>query len=217
MKAHQGSDGRPDSLDLLIEEDRALADILQDWQAAAVSTRDRGKAVSRAWDRGTLGMLLIEHAAIRLAAQEDVGRVLRDLGQVHLADQLTVHTPGVRLLLDRLYDLARGLSARDLAMSQPFLTAVEELRQLIGADASSAPDELGKVRDALGESRNQLRASAFVAKRSPTHPGSSKAWYDRVPFLAYLHARFDRMDSYPGPHTPNQADTALNDKYEPEE
>jgi len=214
MRGGPSGDAPADSLDLLLEEDRALVNLFRDW--AAPAGRDPATAVKHAWDKGTFGMLVIEHAAIRLAAQEDIARVLGDLGQDGLADRLTRHTSAVRALLDRLSDQARGLSARDLAISEPFAHSIEELGRLIGADVASGQDESGRIRDALGEARSQLRTAAFVVKRSPTHPGPSKAWYDRVPFLAYLHTRFDRMDGYPGPHTPHQADTALADKYQPE-
>ena len=49
--------------------------------------------VCSAYERGTYGKLLIEHAALRIAAKRDVARVLYDTGSAALADEFLATCP----------------------------------------------------------------------------------------------------------------------------
>jgi len=202
-----------DSLDLLVEQDRVLADLMERWRATQPSG-DRRDQVKAAWDHGTFGKLLLEHAAVRLGAKEDIARVLREHDEDDLADQLTDDIPRTRRLVDQLFDESKGTSTMSLAVSASYASLVDELRQLLESDAhQAATGDRQKLASALGGNRSQLWPADKVAESSPTRPGAEPGWYDSAPFLRRLHARYDHIRGMPWANSPQVADTEIADRF----
>ena len=200
MSGHQRPDGHrpPDSLDLLAEQDRALAAIFEGWDRTAPDTADGPEVVELDYDHGTYGKLLIEHAAVRVAAKADIERVLRAQGLDALADQLTAHLREVRDLLDRLDEMARGVAPIGVGGSLEFAGVAGTLAGTIRADLRNEPVGLiPKIAVALGPARGHLRSAKWVGSHAPTHPGSTQRWFDDIPILARVHARYDHLRGYP--------------------
>ena len=212
---HDG-DSRNDSLELLGEQDRVLAQIFDGWDATTLDPDADTRTVVRAgFERGTYGKLLIEHTAIRVAAKTDIARVLRDVGDDGLADDLTRHLPEARRLLDRLDELARGVDAMGVAASAPFAGAVGELAALIRADLQAEPDRMMPgIAAALGHHRAELHSARWVNHHAPTHPGSGERWYDAIPVLVRVHARYDHLRGFPWADSSPMDDTDVADPAE---
>ena len=120
-----------DALDLLRDQDRRMERLLAEWdELARDGDHPDDEVVQRAWRRGTVGKLIHQHAAIRLAAQGDVVRALRHAGQDRMANVLAKHVVEVRDVIDRLDEHSRGMSALDLRYSDDFDEAVADLRRL---------------------------------------------------------------------------------------
>ena len=204
-----------DSLDLLTAQNYDLGKIFEGFDTAEPVPGDPSSTVEQGWLRGTFGKLLIEHAAMRVAAKEDVSKALRASDHVQLAEELTRHLPQSRALLDRLDELARGVEAMGLAASAPFVATVGELAEVVRDDLGSEVDDLlPKVAAALGADRSQLRSAKYIGSHSPTHPGPDQQWYDTVGPLARIHACYDRLRSYPTAHSWPMADTQLAERYD---
>ena len=90
------------------------------------------------WDHGTIGKLILEHGAVRLAAAEDIARVLQAVDTRGVARQLEQEDDAVRPVLDRIYDSGRGVQPISLGLSLDFTAAVDELGELLGPALSSA-------------------------------------------------------------------------------
>ncbi len=65
-----------DALDVFVEETALLRQLFAKWNTTTPDRTMGGGAVTAKWDHGTVGKLLLEHAAVRLAAGEDIARVL---------------------------------------------------------------------------------------------------------------------------------------------
>ena len=65
-----------DALDVFVEETDLLRQLFAKWNTTSPNRSMGGAAVTAKWDHGTIGKLLLEHAAVRLAAAEDIARVL---------------------------------------------------------------------------------------------------------------------------------------------
>jgi hypothetical protein len=202
-----------DSLELLGEQDRVLAQIFAGWDATTPEPDADSRTVVRAgFERGTYGKLLIGHTAIRVAAKTDIARVLYDLGCDGLADDLTHRLPEARRLLDRLDELARGVDAMGVAASVPFAGAVGELAALIRADLTVEPDRmLPAIEAALGHRRAELHRARWVHHHAPSHPGSGERWYDHMPVLVRIHARYDHLRGFPWADSSPMDDTDVAD------
>jgi hypothetical protein len=196
-------DAPDDSLELLGEQDQVLVQIFDGWDATTSGPEADIRTVLRSnFDQGTYGKLLIGHTAVRVAAKTDIARVLRHVGCDGLADELTRRLPEARRLLDRLDELARGVDAMGVAASVGFAGAVGELAALIRADLSSEPEGIvPSIVSALGEHRGELHSSRWVHHHAPTHPGSGDRWYDRIPVLVRVHARYDHLRGFPWAHS----------------
>lgn len=109
--AHIDSDPAHDSLAIVAEQDRQLIEIFTGWDATTPGPDldDTGTPVRSAYKRGAYGKLLIEHAALRIAAQRDVARASCDNGCADLADEFLRRMAEVHRLVDRLDELARVL------------------------------------------------------------------------------------------------------------
>lgn len=217
MKPDTTSGARPhDSLDLLAEQDNVLADIFVAWDESDPEGADDDRsAVRMASENGTLGKLVIEHAAVRVAAKRDIERVLRRAGHDGLADELTSHLAQVCELLDRLYEHSRGVGAVELSRSPQFTDTVAALGRIIRAELRSEPAGLvPRIAVALGDLRSQLRSAKHVAAHAPTHPATARSWYDGIPFLVRVHALYDRLRGYPWANSGTYANPRLADRYD---
>lgn len=204
-----------DSLDFLATQDGDLGKIFEGFDNAGPVPDDPNGTVEQGWLRGTFGKLLVEHAALRVAAKEDVAKALRASDNGQLADELTRHLPQARALLDRLDELARGVEAMGLAASAPFVTTVGELADAVRDDlGSEVADLLPKVAVALGAHRSELRSAKYIGSHSPSHPGPDQQWYDTVGPLARIHACYDSLRSYPKAQSWPMADTQLAERYD---
>lgn len=189
-----------DSLAALAEQDRLLIEILSGWDATTPppDVDDTRTMVRAAFKRGTFGKLLIEHAAVRVAAKTDVARVLHDIGSDALADDLVRHLREVCGILDRLDELARGVDAMGVAASVAFAGAVGELAALMRADLDTEPvGIIPRIEAALGDHRGRLHSARWARHHAPTHPATTKRWYSRIPVLVRLQARYDHLRGFP--------------------
>ena len=208
-----------DSLALLAEQDRLLIDILNGWDAATPppDVDDTSTVVSAAFQRGTYGKLLIEHTALRVAAKTDIAPVLHDIGADALADDFIRHLPEVRRLLDRLDEMARGVNAMGVAASLSFAGAVGELAALMRADLGAEPERaIPRVEAALGDHRAKLHGARWVRRHAPTHPAPEKRWYDRIPLLVWVQARYDHLSGFPWAYSAPMADPKVAEAVEHE-
>lgn len=190
------------------QQDQVLVHIFDGWDATTPPADADTRTVVRSnYERGTYGKLLIQHTAIRVAAKTDIARVLHDIGCDGLADDLTRHLPQARRLLDRLDELARGVEVMGVAASTGFAGAVGELAALIRADLQAEPDRmLPAITVALGNHRARLRSARWIHHHAPTHPGSQERWYDHIPVLVRVHARYDHLRGFPWADSSPMAD-----------
>ena len=61
-----------DALDLFVEETSLLRELFAKWHTTTPEPTMGEKVVTAKWDHGTIGKLLLEHAAVRLAAGEEI-------------------------------------------------------------------------------------------------------------------------------------------------
>ena len=159
-----------------------------------------GAAVTAKWDHGTIGKLLLEHAAVRLAAADDIARVLQDVGRTREARRLEETNRLVRPLLDQMYDNSRGIQPISVAITPGFIEASgSSSKTCCVAELGGGPESLARfeLTAALGQERAQLRSAKFIRKHAPAHPGPERRWYDRVPALLRVHAAEDRLRGFP--------------------
>ncbi len=187
-----------DSLALLAEEDRLLIEFFNGWDdSTPPETSDTRTVVRSAFKRGTYGKLLIEHAALRLAAQADIAHVLHDTGSASLANELTRRRLEVHRALDHLDELARGVEPMGVAGSQAFAVAVGELAALMRAELSTELARVPHIKAALGDQRARLQTARWVRHHAPTHPGETDRWYSRIPLVVRIQACYDHLRGFP--------------------
>lgn len=205
-----------DSLDLLRDQDRRLERLLAEWdELAHDGTHPDDEVVQRAWRRGTVGKLIHQHAAIRLAAQSDVVRGLRQAGQERIAEVLGKHVIEVRGVIDRLDEHSRGMSALDLRYSDDFDSAVADLRHLWRSEFRAESEfSLDRVRTALGPGRSQLHSAHHVAKHAPLHPARHRHWYHRVQPIVRIHSLYDLLRSFPTAESTVFSDAGLAEQFD---
>ena len=208
-----------DSLDLIRQEDRLLESLFVDWDHGAPDAQTaNGDAVVRAWKRGTIGKLVLEHAALRLAAKADVIRCLQRCGSTAMADAFGEQAIAARQVIDQLDGIARGVSALDLRFSDDFSDGVANLRRFWrGELRSEAEYSLDQVAAALGTDRSQLHTSRFVKKHAPIHPASRARWYHRLGPVLRLHALYDYLRGFPTSESAVFSDRRLVQKYDADE
>jgi hypothetical protein len=210
-----GSSKRGDSLDLLREQDDVLRALFATWDAVDPTGEPTARAVPDAWDRGTVGKLILEHSAVRRAAKADIARVLRHTGRPDLADLLEGRAVAARTLLDRLDERSRGVQPIGMSADASFVDAVDELRQLWDGELRSEPDyNLEEVAAALGGHRAKLRSARFITKHAPTHPAPQRRWYHRIRILVRLHAGYDRLRGFPWAESGPLSDTKMAERFD---
>lgn len=188
-----------DALDLFVEETALLRQLFAKWNTTTPERTMGGEAVPAKWDHGTIGKLLLEHAAVRLAAGEDIARVMGELGRGGEASPLEETNHRLRPILDQMYDTSRGVQPISVAITPGFIEAVDQLQEVLRPELGGASERQARSRltDALGPERTRLRSAKFIRKHAPAHPGPEGRWYDRVPALLRLHAAEDRLRGFP--------------------
>lgn len=192
---NDGPKRRADALDLLDEQDHTLDRLVGQWTSSVQDTAE----TTDAWDRGTIGKLILEHAAIRAAAAADVARVLADGGRGDLAGDLSRHAAEVRGLIDRLDKDARGVAPIAVARDTDFAATVDNLGRLVSAQR--AERTTAGIAEALGTNRSRLRSARLVGKHAPLHPALRHRWYHRIPGVVRAHALYDALRGHPSAET----------------
>jgi hypothetical protein len=206
---------RGDALDLFRTESSLMMELFQQWEKTSPTDKSADDAVVAKWDHGTVGKLLIEHAALRLAAAEEVARVVREVGYAEMADRLSHSCEVTRPIIDRMYDSGRGLQPISLAITPEFLTAVDELRGVLGDgfDDESAMEALAA---ALGTGRGALRRASYITRHAPARPKAS-GWLSRhLPLVVRVRTVLDRLAGFPWAES-SLADRKLARRYERED
>ena len=194
-----GSRTTGDALDLFADETTLLEDLFKAWKATTPDRSMGDEVVTAKWDHGTVGKLLLEHTAVRVAASEDVARVLSELGSDGVASLLVDENKAVRPILDQMYDSARGVQPISVAVTPSFVKPADALFGVIGPGLGQAQlsQTMAVLTGALGSERHRLHAAKFIRKHAPTHPGPPGRWYDRIPILLRLRAAEDRLLGFP--------------------
>jgi len=194
-----GSRTTGDSLTLFGDESDLLEELRGAWKVSRPDRSMGDKIITAKWDHGTIGKLLLEHTAVRLAASEDVARVLLGLGRGDLASGLIDENRVVRQLLDQMYDGARGVQPISIAISPSFVEPTDALLELLepGLGQVQLSRTMAALKAALGSERRRLRSAKFIRKHAPAHPGPPDRWYDRIAFLLRLRATEDRLRGFP--------------------
>ena len=194
-----GSRTSGDALELFADETTLLNDLFSAWKATTPDRSMGDKVVTAKWDHGTIGKLLLEHTAVRLAASEDVARVLTEEGRDAVASLLADENKAVRPLLDQMYDSARGVQPISVAITPGFVEPADALLEILRPELgqSQLSQTMAMLMAALGPERNRLRSAKFIRKHAPAHPGPPGRWYDRIPVLLRLRAAEDRLRGFP--------------------
>lgn len=206
---------RADSIDVYEAETNLLGELFSVWDKTAEDRSSPGEVVVDQWDHGTIGKVILEHAAIQLAATEDIVRVLRHNEHPASLFEPEAAVVAQREVMDRMFDAGRGVYSIDLARSVDFIVATDDLKRILGPQlrARGVEQNVHRAKTTLGNKRSLLRSAAFIARHSPTRPGS-RSGYDRFSFMARMHAVIDRMQGGPWGHS-SFGDKALSAKYEP--
>ncbi|HEX3795206.1 MAG TPA: hypothetical protein VHV57_11965 [Acidimicrobiales bacterium] len=194
-----GTSVHGDALDLLNEESALLRELFAKWNTTTPDRTVGGEAVPAKWDHGTIGKLILEHAAVRLAAVEAIADVLSQIGKNDEGAAFRKENDAVRPILDQMYDSGRGVQPISVAITPGFIDAVEQLEELWRAELGAGREQrsLDALIAALGSDRSELRSAKYLRKHAPAHPGAQRRWYDRVPVLLRLHAAEDRLRGFP--------------------
>ncbi len=199
-----------DSLDLLGRQDRVLEQLFEAWRSDDPEGRDRGTKIKANWQRGTVAKLVLEQGALRIAALEDVVRILRLCHQGELAENAGASIPAAKLCLDRIDECSRGVTALDLRYSSTMKESIEELRNLWIEDMQRKDAALPAIAQTLGPERKRLRSALYIRAHAPLHPSVHQRWYHKIPLTVRIHALYDLLRSFPDAESGNWADTALS-------
>ena len=223
LKRHftrHGTQRGGDSLDVLHEEAQVLREALAQWRALqAPGDAPQGPgdapqgpaAVEQNWDAGTLGKVVLEHAAVWLAAARDVARAL---GTGTAGEGLGGQAERARPFLDRLEVLGRGTEPVSAAANEDFRHAVDEVGTAL-AQPLSDPELAPKLARELGERRHRLRTARYVRKHAPVHPGPRR-WYDTVGPIVRLETAWDRARGFPWPESAPMASRTVAEQFDKE-
>jgi hypothetical protein len=210
-----GAGRRGDAIDVLIEQNEILRSLFGDWDDATTAPEEGPeKVVPQNWNRGTIGKLIVEHAAVDLAARRDILVGLEASGQADLAEELREQIDKMRAILDRLDEESRGMSPIAVAASPAFRDVVDELQVFLRGDIGRfrSPFNSGRLAKALGNDRSGLHDAKYVRRHAPTHPGRAR-WTDRIPALVRLHTAYDRIRGFPWGESSPQANPHISDHY----
>jgi hypothetical protein len=216
MSKRRDRNAKQDSLDLIRSEDCLLESLFAEWDHGAPdSDTSNEDAVVRAWKRGTIGKLILEHAALRLAAKADVMFCLQRGGRTEMAGAFGQHATEARRVIDQLDRYSRGVTALDLRYSDEFGDGIENLRRIWRGELRSESEySLDHVATILGTNRSQLRTARFVKKHAPVHPALRARWYHRIALVLRLHALYDRFRGLPTSESGTFSDRRLAQQYD---
>ncbi len=187
-----------DALDLLGEEVMLLDHLFSAWAHTIPGNAEQANAVEAKWDHGTVGKLLLEHSAVRVAAERDIVRVLRDRGESELTHQLDDEIHSISPMIVRMYDSGRGIQPISLAITPEFVEAVGELRQALqsGIMQTHPTDTLSRLSYALGRRRSELHSAVYIRRHAPSRP-ELKWWVEQHPMLIRIQTALDRLSGFP--------------------
>lgn len=205
---HPGT-GSGDAVDLLDDEVEVMRQLLDAWEASGATPASPRTAVDDNWERGTLGKLLIEHCAVRLAAQAEIVRVLGGHGIDELADELRRDLVATQRIVERMNEISRGVEPLALAASEDFASEVAELGQRFGALETST--DVRRVDAAVRPFRQEIASEDYVRRHAPTHPSGHR----RRPGLTRLQTMYDRLRGVPWAQS-TTADRKLTSMYDKE-
>ena len=157
----------------------------------------RGTKIKANWQRGTVAKLVLEQGALRIAALEDVVRILRLCHQGELAENAGASIPAAKLCLDRIDECSRGVTALDLRYSSTMKESIEELRNLWIEDMQRKDAALPAIAQTLGPERKRLRSALYIRAHAPLHPSVHQRWYHKIPLTVRIHALYDLLRSFP--------------------
>jgi hypothetical protein len=191
-----GSGPGGDAFDLFVAETTLIGDLFQEWEKTVPGPKLGEDVVVAKWDHGTVGKLLIEHASLRLAAGEEVSRLVRDIGDVGVAERLEKNIEVTRPIIDHMYDSGRGIQPMSLAITPEFVTAVDELNGVLRCELD---DEavLQAVAEILAPRRNELRSARYISRHAPARPQAVGTWGRRFPFVVRMRTAIDRLAGFP--------------------
>jgi hypothetical protein len=213
--ASASPDQPPDSLDLIGEVSDNIQQLLIEWDELVPEGRHPRDAVKAARRRGTAGKELMEQAALRLAAIDDVSHLLRKSGNGSIATLLDRNSPNGRRLTARLDEQSRGTSAIDLRYSEEFSNSIEQLRNLWADEFDHQSELMEQAGRALGARRAALHSATFIRGHAPIHPSEHHRWYQDIPVFVRIHALYDRARSFPGAESTPTSEVAMVKRYDP--
>jgi hypothetical protein len=198
LKRHftqHGAASRGDSLELLRSESAMLASAFRQWDETRGAGQSGRMAGATNFDSGTIGKVILEHAAVHLGAARDVCRVLRNGSRRSELEPLEQVIGDVWPVLDRLDELGRGTEPVAVAANDDFADAVDKLRAVLGP-LTDDPGFSDRIAGALGDRRHELRTAPYIRRHSPTHPGPGR-WYNSIGPLVRLQTAYDRSRGFP--------------------
>lgn len=206
-----------DALDLLLVEDQRLRELFDGWvhnhEGEDTGGDSPADAATRAWNRGTIAKIILEEAASRIVAVDEIGRVLRSRGQDSIADALERHQAEAKSLLRDLDDAAHGVVAEALRYSDEFHSSMERLVNLWFDEVHPDPRHYDQLAEALGSDRARLPSARHLRKRAPLHPALRRHWYQRLPLVERLHAIYDHIRSLPDAASQPSSRVTLTRRY----
>ena len=209
------SDRDADSLDLLGESSATIQDLLSTWYALSPSNYSGEDAVVPGTGPRYRGKEILEQTALRLAAIDDVARVLRQYDQGTLALVLERNSVAARRLTARLDELSRGVSAIDLRYSDEFYDRIDQLQYLLADELDHQGETIEQVDRALGTRRSELRRAPFIRGHTQIHPAEHHHWYQDIGPLVRLHSLYDRVRSFPSAESTPTSDVDTIKRYDP--
>lgn len=201
-----------DAVDVVAAETVVLHQVLAAWDQTAAAGKAPEQVPPAKWDRGTAGKLVIEHAAVLVAALRECARVLA--GDDHTADGQRLAQVAERMapMVDRMDNAGRGMEITTLPGSVDFVEAVDEFGRALRSEADPAA-ALGvpegapmgdgaaaaisrRLDELLGDRRRLLHDAKWIRSHAPTQPGH-RHWYDRFGLGLRLRTGYDRMRGFP--------------------
>lgn len=204
---HPGT-GSGDAVDLFDAEVSVMRQLLDRWVSSGATPASPQTAVNDNWERGTIAKLIIEHCAVRLAAEMEAARAASAHGSSALADALHADVVATHRIVDRMTEISRGVEPVSLATSTDFAGEVEALRQRVDGHEAPDPQEL---RAAVQPFRAEIADENYVRRHAPTHPPGGR---HSGPLLR-LQSMYDRLRGVPWAQS-TTADRTLAAKYDKE-
>ncbi|HET9059511.1 MAG TPA: hypothetical protein VFN61_06290 [Acidimicrobiales bacterium] len=190
-----GTSSRGDALELLRSESVLLASAFRQWDEATGAAQRGRMAGAANFDKGTVGKVILEHAAVHLGAARDVCRVLHNAPRVDELERIEQVLADVWPVIDRLDELGRGTEPVAVAANEDFADAVSKLRTVL-EPLTDDPALADRLAGALADRRHELRTAQYIRRHSPTHPGPGR-WYNSIGPLARLQTAYDRSRGFP--------------------